>query len=227
MRYLGGKSKLAKKILPFILKNRKPGQYYVEPFAGAMNVIEYVEGNRIANDLNYNLICLYQALQDGYELPTTISEDLYKEIKANPDHYNPALLGFVSFGCSFGGKEWGGFAQGENRNYSNESYRKIMKQTENLKGTIFKNLKYQDLEIPPNSIIYCDPPYKGTTKYKQGIDYNEFYDWCRQKKQEGHQVFVSEFEMPDDFKCIWELERKIAVTNITKAKVKIEKLFIL
>lgn len=33
MKYMGSKSRIAKHILPIILKNRKDGQYYVEPFA--------------------------------------------------------------------------------------------------------------------------------------------------------------------------------------------------
>ena len=32
-----------------------------------------------------------------------------------------------------------------------------------------------------NACIYCDPPYKQTTKYAvDKFDYNNFYDWCRE-----------------------------------------------
>lgn len=34
MKYLGSKARIAKEILPIILKDRKVGQYYVEPFVG-------------------------------------------------------------------------------------------------------------------------------------------------------------------------------------------------
>ena len=34
MKYQGSKNKIAKHILPIILKNRTPDQYYVEPFMG-------------------------------------------------------------------------------------------------------------------------------------------------------------------------------------------------
>lgn len=34
MKYMGSKSRIAKYILPIILKDRKDGQYYVEPFCG-------------------------------------------------------------------------------------------------------------------------------------------------------------------------------------------------
>ena len=36
MKYLGSKNKIAKYILPIILKDRTEGQYYVEPFMGGV-----------------------------------------------------------------------------------------------------------------------------------------------------------------------------------------------
>ena len=52
MKYMGSKARVAKEILPIILKDRVQDQWYVELFAGGMNVICEVEGNRIANDIN-------------------------------------------------------------------------------------------------------------------------------------------------------------------------------
>jgi len=56
MKYMGSKTRIAKHILPIILKNRKPGQWYVEPFAGGMNTIYQISGNRLASDNNKYLI---------------------------------------------------------------------------------------------------------------------------------------------------------------------------
>ena len=36
MQYLGGKTRIAKEILPIILADRKEGQYFVEPFCGGV-----------------------------------------------------------------------------------------------------------------------------------------------------------------------------------------------
>ena len=58
MKYMGSKRRIAKEILPIILKNRKQGQYYVEPFVGGCNIIDKVDGNRIGNDINKYLIAL-------------------------------------------------------------------------------------------------------------------------------------------------------------------------
>ena len=42
MKYMGSKTRFAKHLLPIILKDRIKGQYYVEPFAGGMNMIDKV-----------------------------------------------------------------------------------------------------------------------------------------------------------------------------------------
>jgi len=34
MKYMGSKKRHAKELLPIILKDRQPGQWYVEPFVG-------------------------------------------------------------------------------------------------------------------------------------------------------------------------------------------------
>jgi len=47
MKYMGSKSRHAKEILSIILKERKPDQWYVEPFVGGANVIDKVDGKRL------------------------------------------------------------------------------------------------------------------------------------------------------------------------------------
>lgn len=48
MIYMGSKARFAKELLPIILKDRKEGQWYVEPFCGGCNMIDKVTGNRMA-----------------------------------------------------------------------------------------------------------------------------------------------------------------------------------
>ena len=60
MKYMGSKTRIANEILPIILKNRKPYQYYVEPFCGGCNIIDKVDGNRIASDKNHYLIEMWK-----------------------------------------------------------------------------------------------------------------------------------------------------------------------
>lgn len=230
---MGSKNKYAKELLPIILKNRKVGQYYVEPFVGGFNLIDKVSGNRIANDKNYYLIELYRAIQQGWLPPETISEDQYKHIKDNKDDYPPYLVGFVGFGCSFGGVWFSGYARGDSnkgksRNYCNESRSNILNQRVGLDGVIINNLDYRHLIIPENSIIYCDPPYQGTKGYKDKFDNDLFWKWLIELAEGGgdYEIYVSEYNAPEEyFECIWQKEVIVNINNNRKNKREIEKLF--
>ena len=230
MKYMGSKNRIAKEILPIVLKNRKPEQWYVEPFVGGSNLIEKVEGNRMGNDINYYLIELSKALQTGWLPPKDVPETFYKMIKDKPEDYMPCMVGYCGFQLSYGAMWFGSYRRDNEgrRNYANEAYRNVAKQAPKLKGIVYSNTEYWKMDIPPNSIIYCDPPYKGTTKYKANeteFDYEMFYHWCRNMAKQGHTVYVSEYQMPDDFECIWQKEICSSLGKNTGAKKGVEKLF--
>lgn len=69
MKYMGSKNRIAKYILPIILKERKEGQWYIEPFCGGCNLIDKVTGNRMASDSHFELIEMFRALQQGWLPP--------------------------------------------------------------------------------------------------------------------------------------------------------------
>ena len=50
MKYMGSKARFTKDILPIVLENRLPNQYFVDLFTGGANVVSLIDGNRIAND---------------------------------------------------------------------------------------------------------------------------------------------------------------------------------
>jgi DNA adenine methylase len=104
-----------------------------------------------------------------------------------------------------------------------------MKQVKKMNGIILQNKNYYELEIPKNSIVYCDPPYEGTTKYINNFNHIIFWEWARKISKQGHKVFISEYNAPVDFKCIWEKEAKSSLSangKIGCSKLSIEKLFI-
>ena len=226
MKYMGSKARHAKELLPIILANRTEGQWYVEPFVGGANMIDKVGGNRIGADLHTSLIEMWQSVSNGWLPPEQVSEGMYKEAKSLPES---ALKGYIGFAMSFGGKWFGGYPRDSagKRDYSLEAYKNAQKQFPKLLGVDFRHSSYQDLDIPAKSIIYCDPPYKDTTQYKDSFDHEPFYEWCRQKHKEGHQVFVSEYQMPDDFTCVWSKEVNSSLTKDTGSKKATEKLFTL
>lgn len=209
MQYIGSKNKIAKHILPIILNGRKPDQWYVEPFVGGANMIDKVSGLRIGSDVHPYLIALLKALQLGWLPPTEISEEQYADIKKNPDRYDDRLVGFAGFQCAFGGKWMGTYAKNRRGdNYAKQGYNNMSRQAPKLEGVIFKNKSYDDLDLPPESIIYCDPPYGGTYQYGTDFDSAKFWQWCRDKTDEGHAVYVSEYAAPDDFTELWSVEHR-------------------
>lgn len=232
MRYMGSKRRMAKEILQIILAEPRP--VYIEPFAGSMAVIENVgkEIKRYANDINPYLITMYHELVNkGWEPPFEMTREEYDLIRDDPHSRPMALVAFAAFGCSFGGKWFGGYAQskdskGNPRNHALESRNNLLKQRDRLAGTIFLNLDYRSILPPPNAILYLDPPYTSTTKYKDDFDHAEFWNWAREHARKGAKVFVSEYEAPDDFKCVYEKEQTTTVCRKGYKKA-VEKLFTL
>jgi len=233
MKYMGSKARHAKEMLPIILKDRKEGQWYVEPFVGGCNMIDKVGGNRIGADINQYLIAFLSELQKGWTPPDNISNTLYMAIRDNKEKYCKALVGCVGFCFTYGAKWFGGFIGNSKdvvcvgRDRMGESYRAVEKAREQVRGVSFMCASYDQILYPNNSIIYCDPPYKGTTKYKDDFNHDKFYDWCREKHKEGHTVFVSEYEMPDDFICVWSKKVNSSLTKDTGSKQAVERLFTL
>lgn len=233
MVYVGSKNKYANEILKIILKNRKKDQWYVEPFCGGCNIIDKVSGNRIGNDYHYYLIELFKKLQEGWVPPQDISEEEYKEVKNNKEKHDPWYVGYVGFAASYSGKWFGGYARNKERtrNYPRERYNNILAQIQNIKDVVFYNLDYTKLEIPRESIIYCDPPYCGTTDYSgaNNFDSEKFFKWCIEKVDEGHDVFVSEYDIPekwkDYFELVWEKKTKTHLMQEIKKSERTERLF--
>lgn len=68
------------------------------------------------------------------------------------------------------------------------------------------SLSYDEVRILPNSVIYCDIPYRSTSKYNEiEFDYDRFYSWALSQTEP---IFISEYEMPNDFICIASKNKK-------------------
>lgn len=238
LRYLGGKrnTNLAKSILDKILENREPGQYFVEPFIGGANIMVNVTGNRIGADRNPIIILLLKALQDGWLPPKDITKEDYIKMETyihglvnNPkspetikkriaqldkskiDEREAAWFSLLGHDFQF----MGGYPH-RTPNIFKKAYDDLFLNGKNemevrLRGVKLYNCNYWEIPLPPNSIIYCDPPYSNTTGYKdpssgtltpQPFNNEKFWKWCIEKKEEGHTVFVSEESGHAKFKKI-------------------------
>lgn len=232
MKYMGSKARHAKEILPIILKDRQPGQYYVEPFVGGFNTIDKVGGKRIAGDNNVYLIALFRAIQEDWKPPIEVSNEDYILAQRNKNNFEPHETGFIGFGCSYSGKWFGGYARGNSkngnpRNYCLESRKNILAQYNGLQGIDINCCEYNNLIIPESSIIYCDPPYANTTKYHTHFDHDKFWKWCEFMATEGNKVFVSEYSAPVNWRCVWEKRVNNTLVKNTGSKQGVERLFTL
>lgn len=229
MQYMGGKSRIAQSIADIIsmtggqheiprrqIQNcaghrkrdlSEGGDCFVSLFCGSCSVESKVQGfsRKILNDRHQYLIALLQGVQRGYELPESITPEQYRHIREHKDD-DPTLAGFVGFGCSFGGKWFGGYARNATgTNYAAQSKRSLLKDMATLQDATFVCADYRRVCIPPRAVIYADPPYNNTTGYHgDRFDSAEFWIAMRLLADTGHTVFVSEQEAPPDIQCVWE-----------------------
>ena len=215
MKYMGSKNRIANELLKVVLKNREQEQWYVEPFVGGCNVIDKVDGNRMALDKSKYLIAMWKGLQDGNVGLNKIPKDIYDKARTEYNNgtninFTDFEIGWIGFMASFNGRSFDGGYNGNytKRDYTSESIKNILPQIPLIKDIYFECTSYDNFCYPDDAIIYCDIPYKGTTSYKTGaFNHPKFWDWCR-KMSEKNLVFVSEYRAPDDFICVWEGEVK-------------------
>lgn len=200
IKYVGGKTKIVDELLPLVLSGNE-GRPYVEPFCGSAAFLLRVPNTfqRHGNDKNPFLIAMLSAVRDGWIPPTEVSEKEYQDIKRYPYKYAPELVGFVSIGCSFGSKMWGGYARTDDnhtRNYALEAKTSLLADVAALQGVTFSAGRYTDLEIADGSVVYCDPPYQGTTDYGQYTvdNFGEFWRWAVKLVERNCKVFVSGYK---------------------------------
>ena len=235
MKFMGSKARLSKDIAPIInniiAKNNIDS--YIEPFVGGANMIDKIEcEKKSGSDVNEYLIAMWNALQNGWEIPSSISRDEYNDIKDNMDKYSIELVSVAGFCATYNAKWFGGYAgvvttkTGVVRNYYDESIRNIEKQLPQLEDVRFGCFGYEIYQNIKDKLFYCDPPYKDTTQYdhNKGFDHEVFYDWCRETSRDNI-VLISEYEMPSDFICIFEKQLTTTLDKNSRKK-STEKLFV-
>ena len=234
MKYMGSKNRIAKHILPIMLAEAEKHNIttWVEPFVGGGNMIDKVPATfrKIGADLNPHTIAAMLAIRDFPDaLPDTVTEEEYKSLKGTPPS---PITSWIRFGCSFGGKFENGYAReagSDDSTFCGYGKRNALKQSPKIQDVEFICCSYIDLtQKITNSLIYCDPPYQGTTGYKTvQFNHEEFFDWCRLMKSKGNVVFVSEYNAPDDFELVWQGEIKTNFSSTRKSATHkaVEKLF--
>ena len=195
-------------------------------------MIEAVTGDRIGADINPNAINALISIRDClHELPKNNQEftkEDYENLRNGWDYKHKSYAGFA---FAFGSRWLEAWSKGKSKDYVNEAYNSARQQSPLLQGVTLVHCAYWDLEIPANSLIYCDPPYNGTTSYSRSnglranISHTHFWRWCRKKTTEGHTVFISEYNAPrNGFKCVYQKEQTVTV-NLKQYRRNTERLF--
>lgn len=97
-----------------------------------------------------------------------------------------------------------------------------LQQLQQLERLELSSRSYDEVQILPNSVIYCDPPYQGTSGYLTSFGHSKFWDWVRKQDQP---VFVSEYQAPQDIQVVAAFNKKTRLSTQGMTHTKPEKLF--
>lgn len=247
-----------KELLPIIMEGTNNDTVFIDAFCGGCNVLSTIPlKNKIGIDNNIFIYYLWKNLSNKdmiintlHDLPKNCNEltqEMYnhmKELSKSTDINNFDVplhtIGYVGSACSYGGAWFNGYAKfnkNKNEDHIKEAYNGLYNQLYNFKHlfkTEFICMEYNNPYIyydydKTNTIIYCDPPYEGTKQYNNEFNSTEFWEWARTMSKEGWKIYISEYNAPNDFKCIWQSSKSDGMgTTIfgRKQNVKIEKLFV-
>ena len=100
-----------------------------------------------------------------------------------------------------------------------------LERLQSLERLSISQKSYDEVRILPDSVIYCDIPYRGTDEYISGqFDYEKFYAWCEKQKE---LVVISEYDMPEDrFCCVESVQKRSLLSAKGAGELKTEKLFV-
>ena len=219
------------------------GYHYGEPFLGMASVASYVasQGHKglTLSDASPFVHGFWDAMIFGQEIDwSLLTEENYHSLRAGNQRHNPefverygyAVACALGFGCSFGeawlrSRYWG------HRLQSGTTLIHKTETTSRRKASFLKNaevelynLSYQDVPLRDKCLIYCDPPYRGTTcSYSaEPFDPKAFDQWCRERAREGHIVLVSEYTAPPDAEIIFTKPQKQTFSHNAKTSERVE-----
>jgi site-specific DNA-adenine methylase len=98
-----------------------------------------------------------------------------------------------------------------------------LQQLERLERLTITSLSYEQVEIKPNSIVYCDIPYSGTADYGGSFCHKTFFEWAATR---DFPVFISEYDVPDKrFKLVYTIDKRSMLSGESTNLIKQEKLY--
>ena len=93
---------------------------------------------------------------------------------------------------------------------------------QNLQRLQTTNKDYRELKFESNSVIYCDPPYKGTADYDTSFNHDDFYKWAL---NQDYPVYISEYDAPKEFTLVKQTAHRSTLSDTNNSKKTIENLY--
>lgn len=104
-----------------------------------------------------------------------------------------------------------------------------LERLESLERLRVTSLSYDEIDIPDDAVVYCDPPYHASDNslYEgtaDAFDHCAFYDWCVSVSK-TNPIFISEYSIEDDrFEIVAE-KQKITSFSQSKSSIVSERLY--
>lgn len=104
-----------------------------------------------------------------------------------------------------------------------------LERLESLEHMRVTSLSYDEIDIPDDAVVYCDPPYhacdhiiyEGASKT---FDHGAFYDWCV-RVSKTNPIFISEYSIDDDrFEIVAEKQKITSMASV-KSSIVTERIY--
>lgn len=102
-----------------------------------------------------------------------------------------------------------------------------LQNTTSINDFTVNNNSYEHYSDITDSILYLDPEYKSSTQKMYSADrlnVEKFYQWCIELSK-SNIVLISEYDMPEEFKCVFEFNKTKSKFKGSSKSKKYEKLF--
>lgn len=99
-----------------------------------------------------------------------------------------------------------------------------LERLERLQSLRLTSLSYDEIDIPADAVVYCDPPYHACDKdlYEgtaDAFDHCAFYDWCV-RVSKTNPIFISEYSIEDDrFEIVAEKQKITSMSSVKSSNV--------
>ena len=101
---------------------------------------------------------------------------------------------------------------------------KRLERLESLERLRVTSLSYDEIDIPDDAVVYCDPPYHASYNILYegtagAFDHCAFYDWCV-RVSKTNPIFISEYSIEDDrFEIVAEKQKMTSMSPVKSFNV--------